>query len=122
MVFCSIFLDYNYPIVYYVDYNSISPLMTNKISILLHGTVYLLFAFILILFIAFNFEGSICCFIVVIIIIIIIIKNTIFRCKSELKFSQHGCTESKPSTTNFIIYPEIVTQNFFLRTFSSPLF
>jgi len=39
-------------------------------------------------------------------------KNMIFRFKSELKFSQHGCTESKPTTTNFIVYPTIVTKNF----------
>ena len=54
-------LDYNYRMVYFVDYNSIFPLMTNKISILVYGIVSLLFAFVLILFIDFTFEGSICC-------------------------------------------------------------
>jgi len=48
-------------------------------------------------------------------LLFLVLKNKIFLCKSELKFSQHGCTESKPSTTNFIIYPEIVTQNFVFK-------
>ena len=61
MVFCSIFLFYNYRMVYYVDYNSIFSLITNKISILLCNIVSLFLAFLLILFIDIASEGSICC-------------------------------------------------------------